>query len=103
MRKVLFKAAIGNKEGLDDLEMTNEGYFHGISTEQGYSIIEDKDGSLNYVRFDRFKFVDSPDSIDWEQRRYEIARDLFVHNEMSIVGAIKGAYEFVEAIKTYKK
>lgn len=41
-------------------------------------------------------------TIDWEQRRYEIARDIFAndaYNSTTIAGAVRFADELIEALK----
>lgn len=83
MRKVLYREQVGNGYS----EMDNNGYFHQfvIIAENSYALIETEDGLIVPIRSDRFKFIDSPEDDVWEQRRYEITKDLFVHNTFKVV------------------
>lgn len=43
------------------------------------------------------KFISS--EINWEQRRYEVAKELYANNEMSASEAISQATEFINKLK----
>lgn len=95
MRKVLYREQV--KSGYS--EMDNEGYFHEWTkvNDVVFAIIERKDGSIDVVYCYMFKFIDSPESIDWEQRRYEIAKKLYSNNDHN--GVICAADKLIKALK----
>lgn len=77
MRKVLYReeAKVGYSE------MDNEGYFHEWIKVNNVvcAIIERKDGSIDVVYCYLLKFVESPDSIDLEQKLYEVVKELLIN------------------------
>ena len=100
MRKVLYRswAIIDRKTVFSD--MNNEGYFHKFINYSGdiCAIIESKMGDIVVCDIDKFKFVDSPEAIDWEQRRYEIAREQMAHGVIPRM-AVNDADCLIEALK----
>lgn len=46
--------------------------------------------------------LNAPNDIDWEQRRYEIARDLFCKKEISAKSAVICADKLIEELKKSK-
>lgn len=46
----------------------------------------------------------NPKQIDWEQRRYEIAREMYVHfPSMSVEAAVNHANMLIEELKKFAK
>lgn len=115
MRKVLYRKQVRiNKSNSCCGEMINEGYFHAFEITGKYAnaMIEDLEGNVFYCNACDFKFVDSPEGIDiskvvdipkpidWEQRRYEIAKELYVTEEIKTADiAVKCADLLINALK----
>ena len=88
MRKVKYRTwkDVGGGQFGDPTEikysrMCFKGYFHEFTELEGNkcAFIEGIDGKVLIVELKDFKFVDSPETIDREQRRYEIAREQMAH------------------------
>ena len=98
MRKVLYREQVNGGYS----EMDNEGYFHEFTKVNDIvcAIIERKDGTIEVVYAYMVKFVDSPEAIDMEQRRYEIARDLYSTEQVATAkNAVFCADELIKALK----
>ena len=96
MRKVLYREQVNGGYS----EMDNEGYFHEFTKVNDIvcAIIERKDGTIEVVYAYMVKFVDSPEAIDREQRRYEIAREQMAHGVIPRM-AVNDADCLIEALK----
>lgn len=81
-------------------DMNNEGYFHKFIDCSGdiCAIIESKIGDIAVCDIDKFKFVDSPEAINLEQRRYEIAREQMAHGVIPRM-AVNDADCLIEVLK----
>lgn len=66
-----------------------------ISVTKSIQEFKSKDGDIfneNEIEFD--------DTIDWEQRRYEIAKDLYVkYDTMDVIDCVASADELIKTLK----
>ncbi len=102
MRKVLYRSSRFEHGVTVFSTMSNKGFFHCFDNEFEYAVIEDKEGYLSKIRIDMFKFVDSPETIDREQRRYEIAREQMAHGVIPRM-AVNDADCLIEVLKGKSK
>lgn len=58
-----------------------------------------KDGNILSIDRENLKFVSTPEDEMWEQRRYEITKDVFAYNSTDVTGSVKYADELIEALK----
>ena len=81
MRKVLYCRCKIQDGRVVYSEMDNKGYFHRFaeSEDDVYAVIEQENGNVILCDTTKFKFVESPDSIDLEQNLYEVVKELLIN------------------------
>ena len=96
MRKILYRKLI-NFTDYSDFIYT--GWFHRFQfiLNSCRALIETEDGDILSVNRDDIKFVNTPEDEMWEQRSYEIAKELSVN--MSADKAVMHAEELIEILK----
>jgi len=105
MRKVLYRELINFTEYSDFI---HTGWFHRFlfTVDSNRALIETTSGNIITVDRDNIKFVNTPEDEMLEQRRYEIARDIFAndaYNSTTIAGAVRFSDELIKELKGESK